>query len=364
MLERTFALPQTITITLHGSDLLEAVNARYRPWMKDPRDDPGIDAGGISRLDRRYDGRQVKHPVPSYGPAPSGVQIRPARQSFVADEGMDIIQATTTPMSPLVASAFVDALAEDPSHPFVTTHIAEGFDLNGSDSYLKVGGAALAVPLAWLHSRSGRPSKDAVEHPPEGADRDLDVHVYSDHKHGVAGADFLAAAQRHATLDPDEIVIGNNGTAGIEPISHGQRGTGLTGNEIPKFKLVQDGRTAAIFDTAEAASEALFEAMSKIGCRDSMHLSRQTYRDEFLHKFTVQSCLVEDGAEVQRDVEMVLREAKAVVKATVATVPKGAGGPVEGWLLVWSAEDWHRNKSLLTQYLDGQGNVIGRRYGW
>lgn len=369
--ERHVVLPQTISITVEGKQLQNALEVNRFPSMKDDRDEPGTVESGRSKLDRTgyyADHEKEPHPTPLF----NGVEcIRISRGNdgygFFGPErkDMDVIQATKTAMSPEVAEAFIRSLADDPAHPFVLAHIAKGFNLNGSDSWLTVGGPAFAIPLTRLDPRDARArrAKDYVQPELDGKPLELEVHV--NNMRGLRGEDLIAAARRHPDLGPHGISVGAVELLSLEPLAHRADGDVLTGREIPMFKLAHDDRPLGFYATAEEAQAALEEAVGK----------GDHYRDEgtlftgnhyaLRVRYSVEGCLVLDGKEVRPSFTSELVEAKATVRVRVARLKPGRPAPHVGWMLVWQARDWHRNPEILTQHFNSDGTLISQsRSGW
>lgn len=253
--ERLIVLPQTITVSAEGKNLQKALEARRFPNMRDERDEPGTVDDGVSRLDSRwrYGESGARHPVPVYGGAKVLRFSREDYSGFYSQppKHFDVIEITKTVMSPAVAEAFVQALAEDPTHPFVRSHLLPGMDLNGSDSWLTVGGPALAIPLTRLDPADARSrrAKEYVEPEPDGEETTLQVQV--ENSMGLAGEDFMAAARRHPSLGECGIVVGRMELVALDPISHRLGGDSLTGDEEPMFRLAYDDSTIGLYSTAE-----------------------------------------------------------------------------------------------------------------
>lgn len=369
--ERHVVLPQTISVVRQGKQLQNALEARPFPSMKDSRDEPGTVESGRSKLDRNrlyFDDRHQTHPVPVY----NGVEcIRMRRATdghgfFTPEQkDIDVIQVTKSPLSPDLAEAFANALAEDPTHPFVLAHIAEGFELNGSDSWLTVGGPALAIPLTRIDPEDARTRrrKDYVHPDPEGELTELEVQV--ENLRGLRGDDFIAAARRHEVLAHDGITVGAVTMLSLKPLAYRAGEDELTGREIAMFKVACDGRTLGLYATAEEAREALLNAAT----------AGEQYRSEgalftgsdyaFRASYAVEGCLVLDGREVRSSFSTELVKAKATVEVRVVRLQPGKPAPHVGWMIIWQAPDWHRNPEILTEHLDLDGSVISRsRSGW
>jgi hypothetical protein len=365
--ERLIVLPQTISATIEGKQLQNALEVHRFPLMTDERDEPGTVESGRSRIDdnHRYSTQAETHPVPLYG---SNERIRISRggdgHGFYETEqrNFDVIQVTRTPMSPAVAKAFKHALAEDPTHPFVLSHLMDGMDLNGSDSWLTVGGPALAIPLTRLEPRDARSRRSKVYIQPEPDGEDVEMQIHVNNPLGLSSEDFISAARHHESLGPHGIIIGAVELASLEPISHRMGDEALTGEEVAMFKLAYDNVTIGLYPTAEEAGAALKEELG-IGSRyrNKGTLFTGSPRSEFHGRYSVEGCLVLDGEEVRRSVDTELLEARATVKARVAFVDPGARRAHAGWMLVWQAYDWHRNPEQLTQYLAKDGKVLSER---
>jgi hypothetical protein len=362
--ERLIVLPQTITVTREGKQLENALEARPFPNMRDERDEPGTVETGTSRLDtvRRYGQRTEPHPVPVYRGVPV-IRISREDHGFYPQppKNFDVIRATKTAMSPAVAEAFIQALAEDPTHPFVRSHILPGMDLNGSDSWLTIGGPALAVPLTRLplEDARSRQAKDYVAPEPEGEEVLLRVQV--ENAMGLASEDFIAAARRHPSLGEHSILLGHVELESLDPISHRLDNDSLDGNEVPMFKLAYDDETVGFYWTADKAQEALEEALLDGSRYRSTGLLHTGPYSNFRGRYTVEGCLVLDGKEVRRSVSTELIEATATIRATVATVDPAQRRLHAGWMLVWQTDDWHRNKQHVRQYLNDDGEVVAER---
>lgn len=357
---RQIYLPQTITITREGKTLGEALESRSFPNMRDDRDVPGTIDAGTSRLDaNRYD--HAGHPVPRFTDEyPEPVHTLHRSGYFGGSRTIEVVQVTGTPMSPPVAEAFVAALVDDPTHPFVQSHILPGIDLNGSDSYLSVKGPALAIPLTRSEEDvNARRRKDYVAPGPDGEERSLEVHVRA--WDGLVSEDFLSAVRRHKSLSPMEVVVGTPELESLTPLQHSVGRGSLSGDERPMFKLTQDGRTVGFFGTPEEAQGALDAALEGVSYEGRTYLTDRNYRGEWTHDFAISGCIVKDGAEVHPKVSATLVEAEGVVRAEVAKVAPGRGGEVAGWLFVWQAPNWHRGGTMLRQELDGEGVVV-RQY--
>ncbi|WP_157672509.1 hypothetical protein [Pseudarthrobacter chlorophenolicus] len=355
-------------MSLEGRQLQNALEVYRFPRMKDERDDPGSVGTGRSRLDqgRGYE-QERTHPVPLYKSADI-IRISRVPDAFFPTEtvDVDVIQVTRTAMSPPVARAFIEALVDDPTHPFVLAHVNKDFDLNGSDSWLTVGGPALAIPLTWVEPRDARAarSKDYVQPKPDWTEVDLHVHVGN--AEGVGSEDLIRAARRHESLGGSGITVGAVDLVSLEPVAHRVGEGGLTGNEVPMFKLVYDRQTIGLYGSAGEAQEALTAELSG----GDRYFSRGTLyggepRTDFQGRYSVQGCLTLNGEEVEPDITTELVETKAVVRVGVATLDPGVRREHAGWMLVWQAFDWHRNPEYLTQYLDDNGDVLSqRRSGW
>lgn len=362
---RSIELPQTIVITREGRTLDDAFKSGTFPNMRDERDEPGTREDGVSRLDPgRYSDSGVEHPVPQLTSAyPQKIHLLHRSGMFRSDRTIEVIQVTETVMTPPVAEAFVQALAEDPTHPFVQTHLMPGIDLNGSDSYLSIGGPAFAIPLTYITAEpNARRRKDYQPQDRGTTPRQLEVRVKAND--GLVSEDFFNAVRRHRGLVSTEIVVGHPEVEELLPLQHlvqsGRDGE-LTGRERPMFKLTKDGATVGFFESPEDAQAAVQAAVEGVKYRSWGYVSDRSYSGEFAFDFKVEGCLVEDGAEVRRAVSTVLVEAEATLSAEVADVAPGRGGDVAGWMFVWQAYNWHRHVSVLQQELDEAGAVV-RQY--
>ena len=363
--ERLIVLPQTISVSVEGKHLQNALEARRFPNMRDERDEPGTVGAGVSRLDSRwgYGEPCEPHPVPRYW---GSEVIRISRENHSGfypqpPTNYDVIQVTKTPMSPPVAEAFIHALAEDPTHPFLRSHLLSGMDLNGSDSWLTVGGPALAIPLTRLNPADARSrrAKDYVQPEPDGEEMTLQVQV--ENVMGLAGEDFIAAARRHPSLGENGIVVGHVELASLDPISHRLGEGALAGDEEPMFKLAYDDETIGLYSTAQEAKAALEAALLDGTRYRSTGILHSGPRSDFQGRYTVDGCLVREGREVRRSVSTELIEAVATVRVRLATVDPAMRRIHTGWMLVWQADDWHRNKQHVRQYLGDDGSVLAER---
>lgn len=368
--ERHIVLPQTISVSIEGKQLRNALEVDRFPHMRDERDEPGTIESGRSRLDRRrhYWSEEENHPVPGYNGGGQHIRIRRGGDALFdpTPKDFDVIQATGTAMSPEVAKAFKYTLAEDPTHPFVQAHIYEQWDLNGSDSWLTIGGPALAVPLTSLDRVRGRPVRGQTYVPPEPEGDIVELEVHVDNYLGVRAEDFITAARRHEALGPHGITVGPVEMISMEPLRHRTGDNELTGQEVAMFKLAHDGATMGLFDTLDAAQEALKEELETGSCYPTEKtLMTGGDRSDFRIRYTVEGCLVLDGKEVRPSLSTELVEAKAIVRVRKVTLEPGRKAPHVGWMLIWQAHDWHRNPEILIQHLDQDGTVLSAsRSGW
>lgn len=369
--ERHIVLPQTISVSIEGKQLKNALEVDRFPHMRDERDEPGTVESGRSRLDRRrhYLSDEENHPVPAYN---GGARIRISRggDGFFSPfpKDFDVIQATSTAMSPEVAKAFKYTMAEDPTHPFVLAHLNDQWDLNGSDSWLTIGGPALAIPLTGLDRPRGRSGRGQADTPPEPEGEIVELEVHVDNYRGVRSEDFIRAARRNESLDLNGITVGPVEMISMEPLRHRTGENELTGREVAMFKLAHDGATMGLFDSLDAVQAALTEELET----GSSYPTKKTLmtgssRSDFRIRYTVEGCLVLDGKEVSPSLSTELVEAKAVVKVRKVTLEPGRKAPHIGWMLVWQAHDWHRNPETLIQHLDLDGTVLSEsrsRWGY
>ncbi|HEX9229361.1 MAG TPA: hypothetical protein VF885_22410, partial [Arthrobacter sp.] len=194
---------------------------------------------------------------------------------------------------------------------------------------------------------------------PDGEEMLLEVQV--ENAMGLAGEDFMAAARRHRALGEHGIVVGHIELVTLDPISHRLDEESLTGAEVAMFKLSYDNRTIGLHATAEEAQAALKAALldgSRYRSTGTLHTGPYS---GFQGQYSIEGCLVLDGQEVRRSDSTELIEAVATVRARVATVDPGMRRVHAGWMLVWQADDWHRNRQHVRQYLDDDGAVLSER---
>jgi hypothetical protein len=326
----------------------------------DPRDKPGNIDAARSVLADRYDHRSA--PTPSYDiAAVEVVEIESGNYRRVHDVHQ-LIAATRTTMSVAAAEAFINLMQFTPRHPLVGRHIAPGIDLNGSDSYIAVNGPALAIPVADPPKPPRRRGGGKAAMPPAGwrdepdldGTRPLRTTVYN--PYGVTISDFIHAAQTHADLATDELLVSATAITDITPAAASSKDRSEHGLRTAYAVMVNE-HPIGYYDTVEAAHEAAVATVRQPPA-DLTYLTDR-FHNPFDTAYEVKPVLLDgDGREARLTSSLRIIEATATVHVRTEVLEADTDRPVTGWVVAWQTPDWHRNRALQDYLLDADGTVL------